>query len=290
MKRITILSGKGGVGKTMLGASLALLLSKEKNIIAVDCDVDAPNLALLLGVKEEDKKEMWLSEKAELIEEKCIHCGKCKNICNFSAINWDEEKNQPIFDKFLCEGCGTCQLICPVGAIELKKVHNADIIIGKSRYGFPVITGQLKPGESGSGKIVDEVKNIAEKKAPNAEIMLIDAAAGTSCPVIASIRDSHYIIPISEPTPSSFYDLKKVLKIVKHFRIPYGIVLNKHNLNKETARTIEDFASENGIDILGKIPYEVKIIKSVVNMKPITEKEEKFKKIFGEIISRIEII
>jgi len=45
LKQITILSGKGGTGKTTITASFAAL---SKNKVLADCDVDAPNLHLLL--------------------------------------------------------------------------------------------------------------------------------------------------------------------------------------------------------------------------------------------------
>ncbi len=114
MKTVTVVSGKGGVGKSSITASLAVLLSEERNIATADCDVDASNLALILGVEEfEEEEEISTNEKAFLDEEKCTSCGKCRDICTFSAINWDEEKEIPRINKHQCEGCGACELVCP---------------------------------------------------------------------------------------------------------------------------------------------------------------------------------
>lgn len=290
-KILTVLSGKGGTGKTSLTASLAVLLAEKKRIIAVDCDVDAPNLALALGSVENtfSWKPVYTSEKAVLIPEKCMGCKKCVSTCVFSAISWNEQEKKPIFDKFLCEGCGTCQLVCPAKAIKLKKVKNGKIGSVKSKYGFTLISGQLKPGESGSGNIVTEVRSFAEKlsKKQKTEIMLIDAAAGIGCPVIASVNDSDYIVAITEPTPTAFTDLKRALQVVEHFRIPYGLIINRYDINKKTSQKIENFAEKYGIPVLGKIPYNKNFVKALVELKPIVTWDKSASKLFSEILNRV---
>jgi MinD superfamily P-loop ATPase len=274
MKTLTILSGKGGVGKTMLASSLAVLFAKELRLIACDCDVDASNLALALGIEEStfNWEEIETSEKAKLIEEKCNGCKRCFNSCAFSAIHWNEEKNKPEFNRFLCEGCGACSLVCPEHAIEIERVKNGRIGSAKSRYGFTIVSGQLKMGESGSGKIVDMLKGkalaLAEKE--NAELIICDSAAGISCPVIASIRASDFVVAVTEPSPASFRDLQRALQIVQYFNIPYGIVINKWDINKQLSKEIERFA---GGRLVGKISYDRKVIDAIVQLKPVVETE-----------------
>lgn len=293
MQRIVVLSGKGGTGKTSICSSLAVVLAKTRKIIAVDCDVDAPNLGLVLGLEEKDFlwKDIQTSEKARLISEKCSGKKMCVDVCNFGAISWDEKKQKPTFNKFLCEGCGACQLVCPKNAIKLTKVTNGKIGSSVTNYGFPVISGQLKMGESGSGKIVTLIKNEAEKiaKEKNLEIELIDSSAGIGCPVIASVQGSDFAICVTEPTPSAFSDLKKSLKVVEHFKIPYGIIVNKYNLNKGFARKIHEFMDKNKIPILGEIPYNKKFIEALVNMTPIVDYDKKFEGLFIDISKRIKI-
>ena len=291
MKTITIFSGKGGTGKTTVASCLALMLSKEQKIVTADCDVDAPNLGLSLGLKEKDYSsfiKIRASEKAELIKEKCIGCKKCLNICSFNAIKWDKKQNIPIFDGLLCEGCGTCVIVCPENAIKLRKVENAIISVGKT-YGFSIVSGQLKMGESGSGRIVMEVKRkameIARKE--NAELIIIDSAAGIGCPVIASLNGSDYVIAVTEPTPSALSDLKRGLKIVNHFMIPCGIVINKYDLNKEFSNKIELFAKKNKIPLLGKIPYDKEFVNALVNLKPAVVYNKKFESFFYRILKII---
>ena len=260
--KIVIASGKGGTGKSMLTSSLSLLFSDIKKIVACDCDVDAPNLGLWLGVTEYDSNErVSVSEKAIIDYGKCIDCGKCQDGCRFGAI----EKNKKFeINQLTCEGCGVCQLICPTDAIELKSVENGLIREKKTNWGFPLISGQIHPGETGSGKIVQKLREKAEKY--DHDMIIIDAAAGIGCPVIASISGCDYAILVTEPTPSGFTDLQRILEIVNHFKIPFGIVINKWYINPNISMEIEDWGSKN---LLGKISYDKTVIKSIVNLKPV---------------------
>ena len=290
MKTLTILSGKGGTGKTTLSSNLAVLLAKNKKIVAVDCDADAPNLGLALGLQEKDFFSWQLvqtNEKAVLDEKKCTGCKKCLNVCNFGAISWNEKKNKPIFNSMLCEGCGACQLVCPENAIRLVKVNNGKIGQAKTKYNFNLISGQLKIGATGSGKIVSLIKNKAEKitKKEKIEIILVDSAAGVGCPVIASIQGSDFIIAITEPTPSGLNDLKRALRTVEHFIIPYGIVINKYDLNKKFSKKIEVFAKKYQIPLLGKISYNKKFVDALVNLQPVVEYDKQFVKVFQSILN-----
>ncbi len=290
MKKITVLSGKGGVGKSSIAGSLAVLLAEKQEVVCADCDVDASNLGLVLGLKEKDFegwKKTSTNEKAVLDEKKCNGCKKCVESCYFNAIKWNKEKNQPVFDEFSCEGCGTCEIVCPENAITLKKVQNAKIGFGKTKYGFGIVSGQLEMGESGSGKVVAEVRKLAEKKGNGAEIMVIDAAAGIGCPVIASVVGSDFVIGVTEPTPSGLSDLKRALQMAWHFGIACGIVINKHDLNPKFTKRIEAFAKENGLEVLAKIPYEKAFVEALVNLVPIIEFKPETKKFFEEIISNL---
>jgi len=290
MKTLTILSGKGGVGKSTLTASLAVLLSKNNKIITADCDVDAPNLALVLGVKKfETTKKIKTIEKARIITDSCPECKDKIDVCAFGAISWDKKNKRPIINEFLCEGCGACQLAFPKGTVKMEKIENASISQGKTDYGFPIISGQLKIGESGSGKTVTALKEKAEKlaKKEKADILLVDSAAGIGCPVVASIQGSDYIIAVTEPTPSALNDLQRALQVVEHFNILYGLVINKWDINKEFTKKIESLAAEYNTPILGKLPYDKAFVDALVNLKPIIETKPKYKKIFQDILDNI---
>jgi len=279
--KIVVASGKGGTGKSMFASSLALLFSQEMDVIACDCDVDAPNLGLWLGITTYDSIEnISTSEKAKINPEKCIGCGKCFENCAFGAIEKIDSKF--LVNSLLCEGCGVCQLVCPEKAIDLTPVMNGEIRIKNTKWGFPLISGQLRPGESGSGKIVQELRKKADKL--KHEVMILDSAAGIGCPVIASITGCDYAVLVTEPTPSGLSDLERVLEIVNHFKTPYGIILNKWDINPEMSNKIEEWGGER---FLGKISYDREVVNSIVNLKPViiskSKVKDEIKEIFGKI-------
>lgn len=297
MKTITILSGKGGAGKSTLTASLSVMLANDNKIVAVDCDADAPNLALVLGLEDEDFdgwESLTTGEKIQMSQDKiktlksCSDCPdlkKCVNACNFSAITWNQEENIPELNELLCVGCGACQLVCPE-IFTLKKVENARIGTGKTKYGFSIVSGQLKIGESGSGKVVNSLRNKASNIAEDiqADYMVLDAAAGIGCPVIASLTGSDYVILVTEPTSVAFWDLKRAIELVDHFNIPCGAVINRWGINKDLTYQLQDYFQKNQIPLLGMIPYDTRFIEALVNLKPAVVYEPNFEPIFADIM------
>jgi len=280
--KIVVASGKGGTGKSMFASSLSLFFSNIKKIVACDCDVDAPNLGLWLGITEYDSKEnISVSEKGIIDYEKCIDCGKCREVCKFGAV----EKNDKFsINQLTCEGCGVCQLVCPTKAIELNPIENGLIMIRKTNWGFPLISGQIYPGETGSGKIVQKLREKAEKI--EHDLIIIDAAAGIGCPVIASISGCDYAILVTEPTPSGFTDLQRALEIVNYFQLPFGIVINKWNINTQFSDKIENWSSNH---LLGKISYDKEVINSIVNLKPVIVSKSNVKDEIIEIFEALKL-
>ncbi|HID91136.1 TPA: P-loop ATPase, partial [Candidatus Bathyarchaeota archaeon] len=232
----------------MLASSLALLFSREEEVVACDCDVDAPNLGLWLGITKYDSVEgISTSERAVIDPGKCVECGRCLEACRFGAVEGGDGFS---INPLLCEGCGVCQLVCPEGAVDIRPIVNGEIRIKMTSWGFPLVSGQLYPGETGSGRIVQELRRRAEGF--RHRIMILDSAAGIGCPVIASITGCDFAVLVTEPTPSSLADMKRVLKVVEHFRIPFGVVVNKWDINPGLSRRIEDWSEEH---LLGRIPY-----------------------------------
>jgi len=291
--KLVIASGKGGVGKSMLTSALAMLFSNDRKVIAIDCDVDAPNLAIWLGgIKKWDKTlPVSTSARPEIDYKKCDGCGLCAKNCRFSAIKMVEGK--PVLNRFLCEGCGACEVICPKGAIKLKPVQNGEIKIKKiypvkeksskrARYDFSLVSGQLFPGETGSGKVVTEIKKEADKF--DYDVQVIDSAPGTGCPVIAALRDANFVILVTEPTPAGFSDLKRVLEIVVFFKLPFRIIINKWDINENFSKKIEREFKDK---ILGKISYDKNIFKAISNLTPILKTNLKAKKEIENIFEKL---
>ncbi|MBN2100395.1 ATP-binding protein [Candidatus Dojkabacteria bacterium] len=286
--RITVLSGKGGVGKSMLASSLAILFSKKFNVIAVDCDVDAPNLALWLGIDNSKKggafKSYMIStvEKPIIDEDVCTKCGKCLDACNFGALSNGKRAVELI--PYRCEGCGLCEIICPVDAIEMKKVENCTLSHYETEYDFPVVQGQIEPGEAESGEAVTEIRKYADTLCKKDAVIIQDGAAGIGCPVIASIVGSDYVVAVAESSMSSFSDLKRALEVVNQFKIPYGVVVNKYDLNKNISNEIMKFAGDR---YLGGINYHKDVIKSIVDLKPAVEMGGNVRKELEDIFQNV---
>ena len=290
INKIVVSGGKGGVGKSMLCSALAMLFAQYKKVVAVDCDVDAPNLAIWLGgITKWDKTIPVVASARPIIDyKKCQACGLCAKNCRFSAIKIVNGK--PQLNPFLCEGCGACEVICPQKAIKLKPIQNGEIKIKNAKYGFTLVSGNLFPGETGSGKVVAKIKKQAEKF--EYDLMLIDSAPGTGCPVIACLQDSNFAILVTEPTPSGFSDLKRVLKVVNHFNIPWGLVINKWDINSQLSNKMEKWAKtlqqvQGGF--LGKISYDKQIFKSISNLTPILETDLKAKKEIKKIFNNVKL-
>lgn len=271
MNSLVVLSGKGGVGKSTVSASLAVVLSKRVRVTCADCDVDAPNLALVLGAEETKSMPVSSKQKAKFDHEACTSCKRCVQSCYFNAIGWE---GKPRLKKFSCEGCGVCQLVCPSDAVSMVDIENASIYSYKTRYGFDVWSAQLKPGESGSGKVVSMVKKSA---GTDSELLLIDSAAGVGCPVIASVAGSNFAVIVTEPTPSGYYDMQRAIELVEHFSIPYGIFINKCDINDIFEKRFSE------LPVIGRLPYDKAAALSLVKLIPLVEYERKYLPLFEEL-------
>lgn len=286
-RKLVVASGKGGVGKSMISSVLAMLFSKTKKIVAVDADVDAPNLHLWLGQGEDwDKIEKISTNERPIINQSKISDGqRCAQICAFGALKFipgnNKQSGKLKVNNFFCEGCGACEAICPE-AIQMEPVQNGEIRIKNNITGFPLISAQLYPGETGSGKVVDEIKKRAE--AFDYQMMILDSPAGTGCPVIAALNGADYALLVTEPTPSGFSDLKRVLTVVNHFNTPFSIIINKWNINPLLSVKIEKEFQKR---ILGKLSYDQRIFKAIANLKPIMETnlavKTEMKKVFNKL-------
>jgi len=253
MKKITVISGKGGTGKTTVAANLAALAG---DLVLADCDVDAPNMHLLLEPEVLEKEDYQGAKLAVKDNQKCINCGLCEELCNFGAITSDFE-----VDEMKCEGCGLCVAKCPTDALELVLHKTGDLYHSKTEFGF-MVHAKLGVGAENSGKLVSRVKDDAEEviKKANKELLLIDGSPGIGCPVIASINGVDSTLVVTEPTKSGLADLKRVLEVVKHFNIPAMAVINKYDLNQELTIEIEEFCNQSNISVIGKIPFDKVIV------------------------------
>ena len=297
-KVIGILSGKGGVGKTSLAASLASLASEDSETkpIIIDCDVDAPNLSIILPFNSKDeinKKETFTSLKGIFIEDKCVNCKQCidNHFCEFNALKWDENNQIPILDYLACEGCNACKVLCPEHAFDIESVKSGEIISYESNLGIPLIYGKTRLGSTTSGKLVSDVKQYAQQleEFNESNMILIDGPPGIGCPVISTISGLDYVITITEPTPSGLHDLIRVIEVIKQFNIKFGIIINKADLKSNFQKQFKKFIKKTGYHLLGRInfdlsfPESISFAKPVVNHKPNSDASLAIKEIYSNL-------
>ncbi len=264
MKQLTVLSGKGGTGKTTLTAALAVL---AKNAVVADCDVDAPDLHLLLHPEVIEMQQFKGSKVAVINEAKCVRCGLCREKCAFEAVTSDIK-----IDAIACEGCGVCTIVCPENAVTLAERVSGSAYISKTRCGF-MSHAMLHPGEANSGKLVTLVRQNARIVAgkENCDLIIIDGSPGIGCPVIASITGVDAGLVVTEPTPSGIHDLERVLILLEHFHVAPFVCVNMYDINKINTEKILRFCEENGVEVVGKIPFSPKVTEAMINGKTVIE-------------------
>lgn len=282
INEVVVISGKGGTGKTTITACLVPYI---KDIVIADCDVDAPDLDILFNSEIEKIENFSGLNRAQLDRSKCIKCGKCYEVCKFGAITKNIQ-----FNNIKCEGCSVCEVVCPVGAITMVENKTGEIYTGNTKYG-KMIHAKLIPGEEASGKLVAQVRQNGKKfaKENNIRNILVDGSPGIGCNVISSIMGSNKVVIVCEPTYSGIHDLKRVYELVSNYSIKVFIVINKFDISLEMTEKIEEFAKENEIEVSLKVPFDKRIVQSIVEKKiPSLKEKEFFEKIgFFEFIKKI---
>jgi len=263
MKQLTIISGKGGTGKTTVTAAFAHL---AEHAVIADCDVDAADLHLILTPDIIRQEPFYGGQLPSIDYERCTRCGLCEQQCRFGAIQ--SAKVDPVS----CEGCGVCAYVCPEKAISMKERLSGNWFLSETREG-PMVHARLGIAAENSGKLVSivrqQAKELAEKEKKN--LVIIDGPPGIGCPVIASIGGVNLVLIVTEPTLSGIHDFKRILEVANHFNIPAMVCVNKCDINAENTRAIEGYCEEKGIAIAGNIPYAPEVTKAMLNGLSVVE-------------------
>lgn len=267
MKQIAVISGKGGTGKSSISAAFATMNGK---VVLADCDVDAANLFLLFNPVVEDEQAFVSGYKAIIDYSVCNSCGRCMDFCRFGAISTADDK--VIIDEISCDGCFLCSRICSENAIKMVANDRSRLFTGSFRNG-KMVYGRLAPGEENSGKLVNLVRERSKQICNENELthIIIDGPPGIGCPVISSITGTDLIIIVTEPTQSGLSDMGRAADVVAKFGLRPYVIINKSDLNLEMTEKIKDFCGENDVEVTGTLPFNSKMVESMVNGKTIIE-------------------
>lgn len=266
MKQLLILSGKGGTGKTTLAGSFIKLAQAKAY---ADCDVDAPNLHLIMKqASVPQKADYYGLPKAKIDVTLCKQCDLCRKNCRFAAIKALPEYQ---VDYYACEGCGVCEAICPAGAISLQPAIARELRLYADEAIFS--TAQLKMGSGTSGRLVTEVKKQLKSvsAAKEIELAIIDGSPGIGCPVIASLSGVDMVLLVAEPSLSGISDLERIMKTAEKFGTRIAVCINKYDTSLANTKKIEAFCQKHKLPLTGRIPFDPEAVKAINNGKSIVE-------------------
>ncbi len=281
MKELVFLSGKGGAGKTVITASIIVLLGDS---VSVDCDVDASNLPLLIrpvDILQQGVFEGPLSARIDL--ERCVRCGRCIEVCRFFAISSDY-----VVDSALCEGCGFCQYVCPNDAISMDREESGNWAVHKTDFGL-LVSGDVGASGENSGKLVSILKEKARELATDAgkSWIVCDGPPGTGCPVISSLNGANQVLLIVEATLSGLEDAKKTADLCEKMNFTPAIIINKWDLNEDVSLKIDSWARKHRFPLLGRIPFDEGVIDAVVHNRAPVLTEGRFSVAIKEIFENL---
>lgn len=263
MKMLTIISGKGGTGKTSLTAAFAHIL--KGNVVLVDGDVDASNLGLLTGPKVMETYDFYASKAPFIEAKKCDQCGLCRELCRFEAITSDYE-----IDRVSCEGCAFCAHACPRKAVEMKDKKSGQWFVSSTPYGF-LVHACLGIAEENSGKLVTVVRNRGAELAETGDMdyLLVDGPPGIGCPVIASLSGVDAALIVTEPTVSGIHDLERVVALCRHFQVKVAVCINRYDLGIKQSELIAGYCRKEKITLAGRIPFDRVFVDAMLQGLPV---------------------
>jgi MinD superfamily P-loop ATPase len=287
MKELIVISGKGGTGKTSLMAAFASL---AKNKVLCDADVDAADLHLIMSPDILEQHDFQSGRSAVINIDKCTECGLCRDLCRFDAIS-----ETYAVDTIACEGCGVCVHFCPEKAIDFPINTCGQWFKSDTRFG-PMVHAHLHIAEENSGKMVSLVRKEARDLATEQgrDLLITDGPPGVGCPVIAAIGGASAVLIVTEPTVSGKHDMERVVQLAAFFKVPAMVCVNKFDLNPDMTTEIEAFARQNGLKVMGRIPFDPVFTKAMVKGETVVEYDsdsplaKQVKKIWEQVLQNIE--
>ena len=277
---VTVASGKGGTGKTTVTASLVSIW--ETKVLAVDLDVEEPNLHLFLN-PEIDNHSIAELEIPMLDLSHCNLCGKCVELCQFKAISMMGRFLMTFPD--MCHGCGGCLAICPEKALTPGKRELGEIEQGHVGA-VDFIMGRIRVGEAMTPPLMNQVKNVIWEKIRQQPMdVLMDAPPGVSCPAVTSVLDSEVIVLVTDSTPFGFHDFVLAFEAFSPLGKPMGVVINRAGLGNNA---IHQFCRDKQLPVLAEIPYDRAIAEAYSRGQLIADVSDSLHELFVSLQHRIQ--
>ncbi len=273
---ISVASGKGGTGKTLVATSLTLALKDTMPVTLLDCDVEEPNAHIYVNARLTCTSPVTIPVPF-VNESMCTSCGVCQDVCAFNAIV--VLGSAVLTFKELCHGCGACTRFCPVGAIT-EVPHEIGIVEEGDADGFSFVDGVLTIGQPMAPPIIRNVK----RHHGNDGVTIIDASPGTSCPVVEAVSGSDFCLLVTEPTPFGLHDLRLAVETMRELGIPHGAIINRAGIGD--TRT-EEYCHREGVPLLMTIPFDERIAKSYSRGIPLVEALPEYRQQFLELFQHI---
>jgi MinD superfamily P-loop ATPase len=274
---LSIASGKGGTGKTLVATSLALSLKDYYQVQLLDCDVEEPNDHIFLKPTITENKSVCVPVP-KIDESKCTHCGRCAEVCAYHAII-AFPRNVLVF-QHLCHGCGACGYLCPEKAIT-EEGKELGIVETGHADGISFVQGKLNVGEAMPTPIIREVK----ERVNHEGVSIIDVSPGTSCPVVESINGSDFCLLVTEPTPFGLNDLILAVETVKKLGVPCGVVINRAGAGNGK---VEEYCRKEKLPVMLTIPLDTEIARFYSRGITLTEGMPHWKEKFIGLYDRIQ--
>jgi MinD superfamily P-loop ATPase len=271
---LAVASGKGGTGKTTMAVNLARVFTSP--VLLLDCDVEEPNAHLFLKGVSCQEKTVYLPIP-EVDESLCDACGECARFCEFHAIV--SLKTTPLVFAEMCHGCGGCTKVCPKKAIH-EKDHRIGVVETCTAGHITLVQGRIDIGVAMAPPLIHAVKASMN----NDMLVILDAPPGTSCPVIATIRDTDFVLLVTEPTPFGLHDLRLAVDMIKTLGVPCGVVVNRMGVGDGR---VHDYCDKQAIPILAEIPDDRRIAESYSRGELIVEALPEYRDLFSGILKKV---